>query len=235
MKVNYSKKIKELKDIVLKRVSTKGLMTSGVVLAAIPFIFTLMLANKHDNNFEYDNSGSQTLGEAYESFAEVDIDDEVKKVLDTLSVYEAADDTYEQLSSIEGVDVKQESDARVNYVSSVDNSLLTASKEILRLKIVESLGLSNSATIDIKSAYNSEDGVTHVIYVKDGDKEYTIERIPNDLRDMLDSMYELGRYEGNGTGSNWKEQMPEYAEEANSLYLNTLSVASEEAPHIRAH
>ncbi len=235
MKVSYSKKIQELKDRVLERVSTKGLLASGAVLAAIPFMFTLILANKHDNNFEYNNTGSQTLGEAYESFADVDIDDEVKKVLDTLSVYEETDDTYEQISSLADVDVKKESDARKKYKEDVDNYLLTASKEILRLQIIESLGLSNSATIDIKSAYNSEDGVTHVIYVTDGDKKYTIEKIPNEYRSILDSMYELGRYEGNGTGSNWKEQMPEYTEEANRLYMNTLEVASDEAPRIRAH
>ena len=233
MRVEFNKKLnKLLGKIDMQKVKTYGLTAIG---ASIPLTMALVVANNaRQEKFEYDNNSNQTLSEAYEEYTDVEIDGKIKKILDTFADYENAADNYEEISSTEDVDVATESRARRNLVSTAP-SLVNGSKEVIRLQLIESLGLSSNTTMDIRSSYDSTDGVNHLITLKDGDNVITIDgsKLPIEYRELLDTLYEESRYQGDGSGTKWKDQIDSYMDELEDAYYQTLSIATEDAPHVR--
>lgn len=234
MKVNYSKKLSELKSIILKRLKTKNLKTASMrlALASMPFIATIVVASKAavNNSFEYDNNSNQSLSEAYEEYSGVELDDKVQRILDTLASYEEAGDTYEQISSLADVDPSVSRDAIKDVVTTTKDSLLPANEELIRERIIEEYGLSSNAQIDIKSSFNSADGISHVIIVTDGDNKFTIDRIPSSIRPALDARYEIGRYQGDGTSAAWASEIDDYKDQGDRIYYSTLDLADNDKP-----
>lgn len=233
MEVN--KQNREIKGIKLERVSTKGLTALVKIgIAGLPFAATILVAHNADRPFEYDNSSSKTLSQQYEEEKNVDIPDEYEELINSLSAYEKAADDYEAIQGIEGIDPLIELETRRNLRDSADE-LVDVSVDIIKEKIKESLKLSDSAVIDIKSAFNSADGVNHVIIVTDGDESYTVDvsKLPSIYRKQLDRLYEESRYQGDGTGPKWENQMAAYAEELDGIYYGSLAISSEEAPSIK--
>lgn len=233
MEVNEQNR--EIKGIKLERVSTKGLTALVKIgIAGLPFAAAILVAHNADRSFEYDNSSSKTLSQQYEEEKNVDIPDEYEELINSLSAYEKAADDYEAIQGIEGIDPLIELETRRNLRDSADE-LVDVSVDIIKEKIKESLKLSDSAVIDIKSAFNSADGVNHVIIVTDGDESYTVDasKLPSIYRKQLDRLYEESRYQGDGTGPKWENQMAAYAEELDGIYYGSLAISSEGAPSIK--
>ena len=236
MKVEYSKNNKNLSKPILEKVSTKGLRGIGATIFgfAAPFGMVLLIVGRGGKPFEYDNSNSRTLAEQYEAEKDVDVPPEFEEILNSFVTYEKAADDFEAIQGLDGIDPKIELETRKNLVSASD-VLVDGSKEIIKEKIREALGLSNSAVIEIKSSFNSADGINHVILVTDGNESYTIDgsKLPNEYRKQLDRLYEESRYQGNGTGPNWENQISAYAEELDGIYYGSLAISSDETPNIR--
>ena len=229
------KQSKEITGIVLERVGTKGLYGMKLALGvALPFGMALVIANHGAKPFEYDNNSSKTLSQQYEAEKDVDIPDEYEELINSLSAYEKASDDYEAIQGIDDIDPSIELETRQNLVDSSD-ILVDASMAIIKGKIKESLGLSDDAIIEIKSAFNSADGVNHTIIITDGNESYTIDgsKLPSEYRKQLDRLYEESRYQGNGTGPKWEQQIAAYAEELDGIYYGALAMSGDEAPNMR--
>ncbi|MBR1376651.1 MAG: hypothetical protein IJ565_02440 [Bacilli bacterium] len=218
--LEFNKKLaKDERKFKLIKAATLGLFAAGAFSAIVAYA-------KVDDNFEYDNNSNETLSEAYEEYADAEIDKDVKKVLDTLSTYEELNDQYEEISKLDGVSHDDLVSKRMELIKSV-KSLKSAANKIIKLQVMSSMDLSDDAHIEIIDVGNKADGPSHSIFISDGDNNYVINSLPFEYEKTLEYIDKINTYSGDGSSDAWDgKTMDEYQDIVETLYYRILNIST---------
>ena len=222
--IEYNRdKLKDNQKYKLIKVATKGLVGVGISL-----VILAGLKNAYgDQGFEYEQTTNEDLSTQYEEYSNKELPQEIKDALNELSSYEENFDNYEQISRVRDIDQEYLINARKDLISDVP-SLIDVSHEVIRQKVISSLGLTSNANVIIESEYNSVDGPTYSLNIIDGDKHLVISKLPRIMSKMCNLEDELQRYKGNGSNKAWDKAMKEYMKTTDELYYDILTVAGKD-------
>lgn len=221
----------------LRKMAVNGLKIIGPVAFLSLLLFT---ANKKvDSGFEYDpniitvydmdeRQSYSELSVQYQKFltsegVDTTFSKEVSERLNLLGSYVEAKENYEDIASY--ADNKELTEYRKKLVSNV-GILREASLDLLKIKVRESLGLTDAAQITIDYSSNSADGPDYIIRVEYAGDEHTISSLPRDYFAIC-NLYDRLDYEGDGTNEKaWTKQVTdEYINLADELFHLDLRIA----------
>lgn len=213
--IEYNERLLRRKKLVLKRTAIKGLAAIG-----LPALIMVGISQTH----QFNPTGVAPISAQYEDYKTVELADNIKPIIDKLKVYDDARDNYNEVVSIKNIDEKYLIEARKDMIKNA-YTLEDIFEDVVRVKVIDSLNLSDETTITINDVSSSAE-VDYMILANDGDDTYIITDLPGKIIKGANLCARLNSFSGDGSSKAWDDGIKTYEEISDELFNNILVVAT---------